>query len=110
MDVDELKLGGVSPKPEVPSTDVGLLEFNTEGGMTDPGTDTPPDDDVVGVGVGVVPVRGDVAVGVGLVPVGGDDVVACDDDVGYTHVPLLGLAVVIVALPPKSQLIGDGFF
>lgn len=103
MEMDELKLGGVSPKPDVPSTDAGLLEFNTEGDVTNPGTDPPPADVVVGDGV--VAVNGD-----GVVVVSGDGVVVCDDDVGYTHVPVLGLVVVIVALPPKSQLVWTGFF
>lgn len=100
VEVDEFKLGGVSPKPDEPSTDAGLLEFNI-GGVTDPGTDPSPDE--VAVGDGVVAVGGD-----RVVAVGGDGV--CDDDVGYTHAPLLGLVVVIIALPPKSQLVCTGFF
>ncbi len=36
-----------------------------------------------------------------------DELVLVD---GYSHVPLLGLVLVITAVPPKLQLFGSGFF
>lgn len=108
-DVDVLTTGGLSdPKP-----DAGLLEFNTPGGATEP--DVPGAGDVV-TGDEVVVAGGVVedgwAGGVNA-DVGGDGGADDDeeeDDDGKTQEPVLGLVLTIIAVPPKSQLVGDGFF
>lgn len=51
-------MGGLAPRPPiVPESGKPELEFNTEGGVIDPGTavpgEDPDEDDVVGVGVGI---------------------------------------------------------
>lgn len=38
------------------------------------------------------------------------DVDELDEDEGYMQVPVLGLVVTTIAAPPKSQLVGAGFF
>lgn len=85
---------GIVPKPE-------SLPFGTVGGAN-PGTAAPVVEDVVGAGV---PDIGVVVVGVG---VAGDEVE--DPDAGKTQEPVLGFELVIMAAPPKSQLVCAGFF
>lgn len=67
MDVEELALGGLSPKTVV-LPEAGLLVLNTVG-EAEPGTVAPDDEVVDGAGVVVVGV-GVVVVGVGVVVVG----------------------------------------
>lgn len=107
-DVDVFAGGGLSnPKPVVPEAGL-LLVFNTVGGVPEPDTSVPGGDVVVGVGVGVgIVVVGGVGVGVVVVVVG---VGVDDDDNGKMHEPVLGLVLTIMAVPPKSQLVGAGFF
>lgn len=65
----------------------------------------PVEDSVVGVGV-----NGDAVVGVGVV---GDAVVGDvedEADVAKMQEPELGFTLVMVAAPPKSQLVCTGFF
>jgi len=108
-DVDVLTAAGGPSDPKkgvVP--EAGSLEFNTEGGVPYPDTPAPDGDGGVGdggvgVGVGVVVVA---VVGVG---VGVGFAVAIADDAKMQE-PMLGLALTIVAVPPKSQLVGAGFF
>lgn len=99
-DVVVFAAGGFSnPKTVVP--EAGLLVFITEGGVPEPDTPVSGGDDVVGVGVGVV------TVGVGDAVAAGDDDV---DDDGKMQEPVLGFELTITAAPPKSQLVGTGFF
>lgn len=97
--VDVFTPGGASEPNTVVEDEPGVLEFKTEVGVMEPGMPAPDVDDVAGVAVGVV------AVGVG-VAVGVD----CDAEDGYMQDPLLGLVFTMVAAPPKSQLVGAGFF
>lgn len=86
-----LEVEGLSPKPvEVPPEE-GLLAFKTVGEAPEPAAvGAPPDVDAV---VGVL--------------VDGDEE---EEDVAKTQEPELGFALVIIADPPKSQLVCDGFF
>lgn len=63
-------------------------------------------------GVGVMGVIGVGVIGVvGVMKVGdGGGIVLPPLDAGYWHDPELGSVVVMVAVPPKSQLVGRGFF
>lgn len=100
-DVVVFAAGGF-PNPKTVVPEAGLLVFNTEGGVPEPDTPVSGGDDVVGVGVGVV-----VTVGVGVAVAAGDDDV---DDDGKMQEPVLGFELTITAAPPKSQLVGTGFF
>lgn len=103
--------GGLAPKAPSPvEPGSGFPKLNPGGGDCVPGIVDPEDDVGVGkdddVGVGKdVGLTG--ACIVGVVGVEDDD---DDDDDGKMHEPMLGLVVVTVAAPPKSQLVGTGFF
>lgn len=107
--------GGLSDPKSGIVPDAGLLEFNTEGGVPYPNG---PVTDVVGGAVGIdgvgVTELGGGSVGLDSVGgVGGDDfgvAVVDDDEDGKTHEPELGFVLTKVAVPPKSQLVGAGFF
>lgn len=105
LDTDAVFMsGGLAPKAPNPvpvpvPAGSGFPKLNPGGGdcvPVDPG-----DDDVVGVGK---------EVGLTGAWVIGDVGVVEDDDDGKTHEPVLGLLVVTTAAPPKSQLVGTGFF
>ena len=112
--------GGLSEAKPGIIPDAGLLEFNTEGGAPYPKGPVPEDEDVGGAvgidGSGVNGLGGGSAIGLDCVGgVGGDDfgiVVVDDDDEddGKMHEPVLGFVLTKVAVPPKSQLVGAGFF
>lgn len=98
MDSEVVVVGGIlSPIPEgiVPKPE--SLPFVTVGGAK-PGIAAPVDEDVVGTGVPDI----------GVVVVAGDD--KEDPDAGKTQEPVLGFELVIMAAPPKSQLVCAGFF
>lgn len=82
-----------SDDPEIPE----LLAFSTD----DPGSE--PDALVTGLVVDVVG-----AVDPGLYPA--VELIGEDMDDAKTQVPELGLALASIAAPPKSQLVGAGFF
>lgn len=95
---DMLAIGGLSPYPVMPPPRAGLFVFMKAGGVPETAGVAPDEDSVVGVGIGVV-VAGDVVVG------DNDE----DDHVVKMQEPVLGLALVIAAEPPKSQLVCTGF-
>lgn len=101
MDSEVVVVGGIPslmPEGIIP---LESLPFDTVGGAN-PGITAPVEEDVVGGGV---PDIGVVVVGLG---VAGDDVE--DPDAGKTQEPVLGFELVIMAAPPKSQLVCAGFF
>lgn len=124
--------GGLSaePKPGIIPDDAGLLlEFNTEGGVPYPKGPVPEDDDddvggavgidgvasVTGLGGGSSIGLGGGSIGLDCVGGVGDDdfgvvVDDDDDDDGKMQEPVLGFVLTKVAVPPKSQLVGAGFF
>lgn len=83
-------VGGISPKPVAPPPSAGLLAFMR--GVPEPAAGAAPS--MGGVGIGVV-VVGDI--------VAGDP--EEEDHVPKMQEPELGLTLVIIAAPPKSQLV-----
>lgn len=81
--------GGISPKPVAPPPSAGLLAFMTVGGVPEPR----PAPSMAGVVV------------VGDIVAGDAEEEEEEEDVVNMQEPELGLTLVIIAVPPKSQLV-----